>query len=181
VDSSRRNDAPAERLRLFFALWPDAATRAALAAWSRAIHAASGGRAVRPEILHITLAFLGQCDSARLPALQAAAASVRLRPFKLVVDDPGYWHHHQLAWAGARTTPAELRALVTDLRAALTAREFSFDPKPFVPHVTLIRKARAGFAVPRVEPIHWRIQDFALIRSIPGREGSVYTVEGRWR
>jgi 2'-5' RNA ligase len=113
--------------------------------------------------------------------LEAAAASVHVRPFVLIIDEPGYWRSHQIAWAGARTTPAALRALVTELRTVLTAREFSFDPKPFVPHVTLIRKARAGFAVPRVEPIHWRVQDFALIRSIPGREGSVYTVEGRWR
>jgi 2'-5' RNA ligase len=136
---------------------------------------------LHPETLHITLAFLGRCDPERLPSLEAAAASVRVRPFVLTVDEPGYWRSHQIAWAGARTTPPPLHALVSELRAALTAQEFPFDPKPFVPHVTLIRKARPGFALPSLDPISWRVEDFTLVSSTPGREGSDYTVQNRWR
>jgi 2'-5' RNA ligase len=168
------------RLRLFFALWPDARTRAALADWSRAIHEASGGRALKRETLHITLAFLGSRDPAQVVRLEEAAARVRVHPFVLTLDEAGYWRHHELVWAGARTPPAVLSALVRDLRAALAGSAVPFDSKPFVPHVTLIRKARAGFALPGVRPITWRIQDFALVHSRPGREGSDYAVLNRW-
>ena len=42
--------------RLFYALWPDAAARAALAAWQASL----GGAPTRPDKLHLTLAFLGR-------------------------------------------------------------------------------------------------------------------------
>ena len=45
--------------RLFFALWPDAATSVALAALAQQIAAESGGRPTAPGNVHLTLAFLG--------------------------------------------------------------------------------------------------------------------------
>lgn len=167
-------------LRLFFALWPDDATRVRLAEWARAIHRESGGRAMRPENVHLTLAFLGNTDPALLPAIEAAAARVEPRAFTLTIDEPGYWRHNQIAWAGARETPPELAALVTDLRAALLAAHVPFDAKPFATHVTLVRKARPGFQMPRLAAIEWRVTDFVLVRSVNGPDGSHYEVGRRW-
>jgi 2'-5' RNA ligase len=167
-------------LRLFFALWPDDAVRAALAGRAAAIQRVAGGRATRAESIHLTVAFLGDCDPARLPALKSAAAAVRVRPFELVLDETGFWKHNRIAWAGAAQVPAALETLVAELRAALAAAQFAFDPKPFVPHLTLVRKAHAGFALPRPAPVRWRVSDFALVRSAPAAAGSDYVVEGRW-
>jgi 2'-5' RNA ligase len=167
-------------LRLFFALWPEDATRAALAEWTRAIHRESGGRAMRPENVHITLAFLGSIDSAKLPAIEAAAGRVTPRRFTLSIDEVGYWRHNQIAWAGAREMPLELAALVADLRAALLEAHVPFDAKPFATHVTLVRKARPGFRMPRMATIEWPVKDFVLLRSVNGPDGSHYEVERRW-
>ena len=170
----------AETLRLFFALWPDAATRERLADWTRAIHRASGGRAMRPENVHLTLAFLGSTQIAALPAITAAAGTVAPRAFTLRIDEPGYWRHNQIAWAGVNESPPELDALAGDLRAALVAAKIAFDPKAFVAHITLVRKARPGFKLPKLEPIDWPVRDFVLVRSVTGPEGSTYEVAQRW-
>ena len=51
------NERPETR-RLFFALWPDEATRERMAALLKALRGARG-RAVKAEKLHVTLAFIG--------------------------------------------------------------------------------------------------------------------------
>jgi 2'-5' RNA ligase len=172
--------AAAKPLRLFFALWPDDATRAALAEWCRRIHRVTDGRATRAEKIHQTLVFLGNCEPARLGELEAAAGGVRPRRFELVLDRAGLWKDKRIAWAGASAVPPELDHLVADLRGALAEAGFAFDPKPFVPHITLVRKARPGAALPALEPIRWRVTEFVLVRSVPGPEGSDYAIEGRW-
>lgn len=179
MDHAGRPLAP-QPLRLFFALWPDGRTRERLAGWTRAIHRAGGGRAMRPENVHLTLAFLGSTPPAVLPALSEAAQRVTPRSFTLRIDEPGYWRHNQIAWAGVREPPSELDALVGDLRAALVEAKIAFDPKPFVAHITLVRKARSGFKLPRLDPIDWPVRDFALICSVTGPDGSVYEVMQRW-
>ena len=171
----------AERpLRLFFALWPDNAARAALARSSLAIQRVAGGRATRADSIHLTLAFLGDCDPARLGELNVAAAGVPVRPFELVLDEAGIWKHNRIAWAGAKEMPKALETLVDELRGALADARFAFDPKPFVPHITLARKVHADFAMPALEPIHWQVRDFVLARSVMRPTGSDYLVEARW-
>jgi 2'-5' RNA ligase len=167
-------------LRLFFALWPDDATRAALARSSLAIHGVAGGRATRADSIHLTLAFLGDCDPGRLGELKAAAAGVRVRPFELVLDEAGFWKHNRIAWAGATATPAALETLVSELRTALADAQFAFDPKPFVPHLTLVRKARPGFVMPGLDPTRWHVNGFVLVRSVIRPAGSDYLVEACW-
>ena len=56
----------------------------------------------------------------------------------------------------------------------------AFDPKPFVPHVTLVRKGHSGFAMPTLQPIRWQVTGFVLVRSVMRPTGSDYLVESRW-
>ena len=65
-------DAPADLLRLFFAIELDDAAREAAAAVARELRRRPGGdgvRWVRTEALHVTLRFLGNVEAARVPAL----------------------------------------------------------------------------------------------------------------
>jgi RNA 2',3'-cyclic 3'-phosphodiesterase len=166
---------------LFFALWPDAVVRAELAAWAAALHGACGGRPMRSGNLHLTLAFLGDTPVARAEELKRAAATVVRRRFELVLDRPGYWKHNRIAWAGASDDPAALTQMVAALRGALGEAGFRFDAKPFVSHVTLLRKARPPGEMPALAPIVWRGSGFALVRSVPGPDGSDYVVDGAWQ
>lgn len=168
-------------VRLFFALWPDDAVRAALAEWATTLHRACGGRPTRPGNLHMTLAFLGDTELARCTELKRVAGGVMPRRFELRVDQPGYWKHNRIAWAGASENPPELAGMVGALREALTEASFRFDAKPFVAHVTLLRKATPPAEMPLLPPIVWRGNGFALVRSVPGARGSDYVVDGQWQ
>jgi len=166
---------------LFFALWPDEAVRAQLAHWTRELHAVCGGRPTRPENLHVTLAFLGSVEDARVAEVECAAGEVAPRVISLVLDQPGYWKRNRIAWAGASTVPAELDAFVAELRSALERSHIGFDSKGFVSHVTLLRDARGPRAMPALDPIEWRLDGFALVQSVTLPRGSRYEVRKSWK
>jgi 2'-5' RNA ligase len=163
-------------LRLFFALWPDEGTRAALADWSAVMLKACGGRRIAPDKVHATLAFLGARPAEELCTLIATAGAVDAPAFELVLDQAHYWKNHRIAWAGASTVPLALGTLSEALRAALSARGFAFDPKPFVPHVTLVRDAARPKDLPALAPIRWPVSGFCLVQSSGGR----YNVLSNW-
>jgi len=167
-------------VRLFFALWPDDAVRAELARWSRELHALCGGRITPPEKLHVTLAFLGGVEDARVAEIELAAGEVAAPVASLVLDRPGYWKHNRIAWAGASAPPPELGAFVAELREALRRAEIRFDAKPFVSHATLLRDAREPRTTPELAPIEWRLSGFSLVQSVTLPRGSRYEVRRSW-
>ncbi len=165
---------------MFFALWPDDAVRAQLAHWSRELQAVCGGRPTRPENLHVTLAFLGSVEEARVAEVERAAGEVGPRAISLVLDEPGYWKHNRIAWAGASVVPPGIESMVSELRSALARSHIGFDTKGFVSHVTLLRDAREPNAMPALEPIEWRLAGFALVQSVTSPRGSRYEIRKSW-
>jgi 2'-5' RNA ligase len=168
----------AEPLRLFFALWPPDDLQGKLAAWAR--QAAGKGRPMRRENIHLTLAFLGATDPVLFPQLTERARAVRFAPIRLRLDRTGYWKHNRIIWCGTDDEPRALTALVADLRAGLDGAGIRFDPKPFVSHVTLVRKAQGLDAAPSWVPLVWDVRDFALVRSVAVEGGVSYEVLQRF-
>ena len=114
-------------LRLFFALWPDDATRAALNRTGNWLHQHWGGRRMRADTLHLTLAFLGSTPAGQLDELAACADTVQADAFELLLDRPGYWRHNRIGWLGASRTPPHYAELAGALNAALQAAGYSID------------------------------------------------------
>lgn len=166
-------------MRLFFALWPDAAVREALAAGAVMAQDACGGRSMQARNLHMTLAFLGETDAAHRDAAIAAAAHVHTMPFALSIDRSGYFKQGRergIVWVGCTMTP-ELSALVAGLRTSLESAGVGFDRKPFVPHVTLLRDARAPTARMVFAPVPWTVRHFVLIASTRDAQGPRYRID----
>ena len=172
---------PAEpdTLRLFFALWPDDTTRDVLDRAGKWLHQHWGGRRMRADTLHITLAFLGSTPIEQLNVLAACADTVRTDAFELVLDQAGYWRHNRIGWLGAGRTPSQHLELVGALNAALQGGGFAVDARPHVPHVTLLRNSPGGEALP-CEPVHWPVRDFVLVVSRREADGMHYDVIRRW-
>jgi len=166
-------------LRLFFALWPDDATRDALNRTGKWLHQHWGGRRMRADTLHITLAFLGSTPAEQLEALFACAEAVQTDAFDLILDQAGSWRHNRIGWLGASQTPPQYIELVGALNAALRGAGYSVDARPHVPHVTLLRNSVGG-AVPECEPVCWPISDFVLVASRRESDGMHYDVIRRW-
>ncbi|ANI21808.1 hypothetical protein AB870_26120 [Pandoraea faecigallinarum] len=97
-------------MRLFLALWPGPGVRAQLHDWARSAHEECGGRVLRAQTLHLTLAFLDEVDPARLPVLLALMQRTPLEPFTLTLDHLGYWSDRKIVWAGAPSVPDSLIA-----------------------------------------------------------------------
>lgn len=169
----------AETVRLFFALWPDSNLQGRLAAWAE--QAAGRARPMRRENIHLTLAFLGAINAALLPLLEECARAVRFTPLALKLDRVGYWKHKRIVWCGPEDEPLVLTALVADLRAGLDRAGIHYAPKPFVSHLTLVRKSSGLGAAPRWKPLEWEVRDFALVRSVPIEGGVRYAVLRRFR
>jgi 2'-5' RNA ligase len=57
--------------------------------------------------------------------------------------------------------------------------QFDRHKNDYVPHITLLRNARAPVALPMAE-FGWRVSDFALIESARGVKGAEYRALARW-
>jgi len=165
--------------RLFFALWPDAATRTHCAQVARQL-GAQGGRQVSPENLHITLSFLGSIDAAQRVCAERAAADVRARPMTLTLDRLGYFPKPRVMWLGGEPVPAALADLAADLNHKLGGCGITLDSRPFALHMTLLRKVSGQPALDAPEPITWRIQSFSLVKSETRPAGPIYMVVRTW-
>lgn len=166
--------------RVFFALWPDEAVREQFMQWANLLHETCGGSITRPGNLHITLAFLGNVAVSRLDELKLLAAKLGGFAFSLSFTAPGYWRHNRIAWAAPDETPRALSDLVKALERSLQIVGFSFDERPYAPHLTLMRNARWDPPPRTLKHINWEISEFVLVRSYQTERGAEYEVIGRW-
>ena len=153
--------------RLFFALWPNEETRAALAESSRPALRACGGRTVTPGRYHVTLAFLGDLPRAQADLIPAAL-SVALAPFAVIFDHFGSFAGRgrpRVLWFGPSENPEGLATLATELRGELDRAGVDYDRRDFRPHVTLARKVTKLPELNDPQPVAWPVHDFVLVES----------------
>ena len=149
--------------RLFYALWPDAATRTALLAWQARLQ----GKPVRAEKLHLTLAFLGQRPASELPALLDLLEQLPARAMPLLFDHAGHFAQQALAWAALAQPSPALLALRAACMQALAQQGLAprFEHDRFTPHVTLARQAPPP-ASQDFAPIAWQADELVLVESL---------------
>jgi 2'-5' RNA ligase len=166
--------------RLFFALWPDETTRQALVAHRDALAHESRGRAMRPDTLHLTLAFIGEVADLRVPTLLACGDRVRARQFFLPTDCTGYFAPPRVAWLGSRVPPPDLLALQRALCEQVAGGGFTLEDTPFRPHITLVRNCMVEPSPRNIAPINWHVESFVLVHSTTTPGGPMYRVLKHW-
>ncbi|MBI2982718.1 MAG: RNA 2',3'-cyclic phosphodiesterase [Chloroflexi bacterium] len=102
-------------------------------------------RRVAPELMHVTLAFVGQVaeEHVRVVIDSAKVAARSHGPFDVELNAVGRFPEHgrpRIVWVGtdARTADA-IVGLGASVRAELLRHRVRFDPKPLRAHVTLAR------------------------------------------
>jgi 2'-5' RNA ligase len=170
--------------RLFFALWPTDAVRAACANATRElkVRLQPGGSPSAPDRYHLTLLFLGdQVQAAHEAAAIEAARSVRAAPFMLTLDQAGSFRHPRAMpwWLGARRTPDGIAQLYERLREAMLRANAPIERMRFTPHLTVFRADRALPPTP-IAPIAWPVDEFVLVRSHFDQQPMRYELLGRW-
>jgi 2'-5' RNA ligase len=182
-------------LRLFFALELPPEVREAIGRLQPPASApgAADYRWVQPELLHVTLAFLGSQPPEALMALheiseRASGASAR---GTLSVGEPGSFgpaHAPRVLWVGLRGDLAALTRLQSSLAAGLRTAGFSLEDRPFAPHITLARRrpnARPGARLEwpprrRLPSLQVPVESFSLMQSELSPTGPRYTALERF-
>ncbi len=172
-------------MRLFIAINLNEDTKARLVSLRDELRSRSArGRFVLPENLHLTLAFLGECDDKKAAAARQCMEGMEVQPVSLVVDRVGRFPRRagDIWWAGLQGNEGllDLQRILTN---SLISAGFSLDARKYSPHITLGRQVVTG-ASP------WRIQAFGetarvidLMRSERIRGRLTYTSifrRGQW-
>ena len=161
-----------DTLRLFFALWPDDATRTKLAMLQQDI----GGRKVSEANLHLTLAFLGNQLRDSLRLLEGILHALPAQAFALRIDRYGYFAKPRIAWAGPSSPPDALMQMQRTLWQGLLNAGVALKPVAgFRPHVTLARDTIHKDREMQ-EVIEWPVGTIALVESVAVPGGVQYRV-----
>lgn len=102
-----------------------------------------GLKPVAPELMHITLAFIGWSEESRMPVATRAVeeAASQAAPFEVQVERVGRFPptgRPRVIWVGT-TAEERILALGERVRDALAESSVPFDQKPLRPHITLAR------------------------------------------
>jgi len=168
-------------MRLFIGVEPAGEARdAILELRSRLAEAISrqGVRFVRPEKLHVTLAFLGDVDESDLNSLKSDLDRVAFPSFKLATTDVGCFpdmRRPKVIWIGFEGEVDKLRDLASRVNDAAKPYAQQLDEKPFTSHLTLARvnpgSKEIGRMISRLDldipSATMRVDSFALIHSKP--------------
>ena len=165
--------------RLFFASWPDEATRAALLA-AAGPQLPQVGRTLPAVNLHLTLVFLGNVPAGGLAPLLRVGAALAWPATDLWLDRLDCWPRARVLVAATSTPPPALLELEAELRDRLAAAGLRLAAQPFRPHVTLARDVTARPAAPLAPPVAWPLAELALVASQASPGGSRYRPLARW-
>ena len=155
-------------MRLFIAInFSDPTKNSLLALRDELRSRSESGSFTLPENMHITLAFLGECNTAEIAAVKAAMDSISFEPFEICIERIGRFGGAQgeaLWWAGACVSDT-LAVLHHDLTDSLITSGFSIDRRKFSPHITLGRRVVTD-AVPRkIKPFGETVRRIDLMKS----------------
>ena len=110
--------------------------------------ATEGLRLVRPDLVHITLKFLGDVQEGRVDAVDAALREVKAAPFPVQVKGIGAFPGQsvRVLWLGLE---GDFSKLHQGIEKALEPLGFPPEKRGFSPHVTLGRVGRPNVETSR--------------------------------
>ena len=165
-------------MRLFVAVNFSDETKSRLAALRDELRAKSaGGNFSADENLHLTLAFLGECDAKQLSAAKNALDSLSAPPaIDICVDRIGRFSRNggDIWWAGVAENAA-LDALQQDLANKLISAGFNLESRKYSPHVTLAREVATDAKPWRITPFGESVNSAGLMKSERIRGKLTYT------
>jgi 2'-5' RNA ligase len=150
--------------RLFIGLMPGKPVQSAIQRHCRDWAWPAEAKLTRFGRHHLTLHFLGDVGAGPEHSLRKALREVLVEPLELDLCITEVWKNRV-----AVLRPAEhdgLRALHE--RTALALAKAGLQAQPdFKPHVTLARNAAGATPPATTRPIRWRVDEFALVWSVP--------------
>ena len=156
-------------MRLFIAINFPAEMKAAIAKIrDRIKDAAFRGNFTLTENLHLTLVFLGECDTQQTEVIKSIIEETKFSEFTLSLDKVGYFKRDggNTWWVGLKENKS-LSGLQADLSGRLRKKGFIMESRKYLPHVTIGRevKMRTGLVQPEVPKICCIVTSIELMKS----------------
>ena len=122
--------------------------------------AMDGLRLVRPDLVHITLKFLGDVPEKDLNAVAAALSEVKAEPFPVQVKGIGAFPGKsvRVLWLGLQ---GDFSRLFLGIENALEPLGFPPEARGFSPHITLGRVGRPNIEI--IRQIQARMKDLSAL------------------
>lgn len=153
------------------------------AAWESVSSQPVGIRPIQEESWHVTIAFLGEIKEHLLLKVESDIAGwmKKAGQFRFQITKLATFPQKNPRMLAAHLATASLTgqsAAIDRLRDLLSVVIPHIDRKPWRPHIS-IGKTKNSVALPQwsvdVVPIEWSPTELALIKSVPGPSGSIYT------
>ena len=141
--------------------------------------------------LHLTLEFLGDVASGKVPTLEGALMQVRTahRPFELAARRVGAFssiRNPRVIWAGIEGEIDAVKALQADVKNSVQPFMAEQETRAYKPHVTLgrvrpvkgrdLRRVSDALAAATEQDFgSWRVDEFALMQSKLSPDGSQHS------
>jgi 2'-5' RNA ligase len=154
-------------MRLFIAINFNNETRSRLLALRDELRGKSErGNFSAPENLHLTLAFLGECNDKQTTAVKSVLSTVNFEPFDIAVDCIGRFKRDggDIWWAGLRESKP-LIVLQGELTEKLIAAGFTLERRKYSLHITLGREVVTDIKLWQIEPFGEKVSLIDLMKS----------------
>jgi len=124
------------------------------------------GNFTRSENLHLTLVFIGECQTKQLTAIQEVIDSVTFNPFTLTFDCLGKFAKEGggICWVGIKMNNT-LQMLQKTLTNGLVNKGFFMEQRHYKPHITLGREVVLKAELGRIEPFSQEVDCIDLMKS----------------
>jgi 2'-5' RNA ligase len=184
--------ARAPGLRLFVAVPAPPVVRAAASSVIERLRGSEEVRWVAPELLHLTLKFLGSTPSEKVEGISAALTEKanRFSRFMVELGDAGAFpnlRRPQTIWMGVGGDVRALERLAEAVEQALVPLGFPREKRGFRPHLTigrvkssrglpeLARRLLGSAARAELESVPWPVEEIHLVQSVLKPSGPEYT------
>jgi RNA 2',3'-cyclic 3'-phosphodiesterase len=137
---------------------------------------------VTAENLHITLCFIGKLTDSQLEILLDCKPSFNLPPCDIATETVTYWPNSKLIYLSVNDQANYLGQLKTEVEKILTLNGiYSFDKKPFIPHITLFRQLSGIPKLFHQYPMTVQLSEVDLMLSNPNQPANRYQSIQSWR
>ena len=169
-------------VRAFIAVEPSAEIRNAVSAEGQALRGAGRLSFVSPNLMHITLKFLGEVPESQIPKITGALDLLSTSPYQLNVSGISTFGRPPRVIKAEVHDGGATAALAADVELRLAKLGFPREDKPFSPHITLARVKEYSPALqPKIATIKERdfgtceISSVLLKKSVLTPSGPIYT------
>jgi 2'-5' RNA ligase len=166
--------------RYFFALVPSKEVADLVCKQAKLQFDEPGVKLVPKPNLHLTLSYLGNVPPDFLQEAMRIASPLKTKAFDLSINQTEVWTRKKIGVLETNKPPSEFLQLVENLNHNLISAGYRPPSRPFLPHITVVKKWPEKQVKRAMEPIYWSIDSFCLMKST-SKKGSVhYEVIAEW-